>query len=71
MAAVSETTGGQLSPDSTASTTPGSAQSSAIKTPNQSTKENDEEEDDVEMWIGAPWTPDEVSCRQMRARICV
>ena len=70
MAAVSQTPGGQLSPESTTHTTPDSAQSPATKTPNQSTKENDEEVD-VETWTGAPWTPDEVSCNQMHAGICV
>jgi hypothetical protein len=71
MAAVSLTPDGQLSPESPAFTTPGSVPSSASKTPNdQSTKENDEEED-IEMWTGAPWTPDEVSCKRVHIRICV
>lgn len=70
MAAVSQTPDGQLSPESTTYTTPDSAQSPATKTPNQSIKENDEDED-VETWTGAPWTPDEVSCNQMHTGICV
>jgi hypothetical protein len=74
MVSVSQTPGGQLSPESTAYMTPaGSAQSSATKTPNQCTKENDEEEEEeeVETWTGKPWTPDEVSCKRRHARICV